>query len=241
MGLTKSKAGAPKESGEISAKTESLEVRRVGGELVEFDPDGAASVPDLRARVGAALSLAPARLKLCVGDRVIEDDASLSDLCSGIAITAVVITDWYPKGKYVHDGKDVLKILTDVGEGRFPEEKVAIFYTDGSVLRGAHQYDAYESGPDLWEAEELVVKFGFVRSYGSLFTDDAADASDWQCGDSMYGNAFVPPENPEWIQQRGQGGAVGAAEDVEANTAESSRSSSLGVRRRRGTVAGRCS
>lgn len=136
----------------------------------------------------------------------------------------------------MHDGKDVLKIATDVGEGRFPEEKVAIFYTDGSVLRGAHQYDAFSSGPELEEAEELVVKFGFVRSYSS----DArtADAGDGECSDSTCGNEFVPPENPDWIQH-GQDGVV-RAEDGEV-MAESSRSSSLGVRRRRRTAVRRCS
>lgn len=92
--LPKTEAGALKESGETGAKAESLEVRRVGGEMVEFDSDTIASVPDLRARVGVSLRLAPSRLKLCVGDRVIEDDEPLSNLCRGGEITAVVITDW---------------------------------------------------------------------------------------------------------------------------------------------------
>merc|ERR1711860_221091 len=173
--------------------TKSVTVRGVGGEAARIDLSGIAGVVALRARAGEVFGLAPYRLKLCIAGRVIEDGEPLSDLCregkEDEEITVVAQSfgpEWYPQDKYMHEGKDVLRIEYGIGPGRFPVQTVFIHYTDGSVDDGHNQYDACEWGPDAAEARALIENFGFVQRGRSHYGGERGTVRE-----------YVPLEHPE--------------------------------------------
>jgi len=97
-------------------KPATLHVALASGESVKADFSRVAKVTDVRSRVAVALSTTADKVSLLVGSTDLEDSTPPSALGPDACITAMVLEaqiwpEWYPAGKYVHDEKDVLKIV----------------------------------------------------------------------------------------------------------------------------------
>mmetsp|Transcript_56691 Transcript_56691/g.90134 ORF Transcript_56691/g.90134 Transcript_56691/m.90134 type:complete len:181 (+) Transcript_56691:64-606(+) len=148
----------------------------IDGQSVGADLHGVENVAQMRARIAEAIGKPPCQIKLISGVCIVEDTEEISKLES--TLTVVVLQrepTWLPVGKYMHDGKEVLKITGSSVYG----SRSRIHYVDGSSKDGTscHSFD------------DLVKKFGFVTH--------------WQREHDRYygGDMFeaVPIEDPdEW-------------------------------------------
>merc|ERR1711924_193239 len=88
----------------------------------------------------------------------------------GVDELTVVVTDgilWYPVGKYVHDGKDVLKIVEEQYKGRGGWEKhFVLHYTDSTSqsygLWRSATGESLRGQQSVAEVVELIARWEFV-------------------------------------------------------------------------------
>mmetsp|Transcript_16920 Transcript_16920/g.31585 ORF Transcript_16920/g.31585 Transcript_16920/m.31585 type:complete len:195 (+) Transcript_16920:74-658(+) len=119
-----------------------------------------------RRELAKVLGVASDKVHLLIGNSKLEDAQILQEAAD---LTAVVssIPIWYPPGKYVFKGKDVLKTVQETYSGRHGEEvKMIVHYTDGSSeCRGIWKSTSGESlrgQQQLSEMQDLVLQWAFV-------------------------------------------------------------------------------
>jgi len=158
----------------------------MSGDIVEASVEDIVNVAELRSRLAIVCGVRPGFVQVLDGDALLDKDDTRVEALSGRELTVMLSTDWYPAGKYIHDGKDVLKITTQSAEdsrGYVEEDSCEIHYTDGSQ----------EQTADLDCANRLIEEFGFVRHTinASFPLDD----------EFLLQVEAVPPEDPEtWLE-----------------------------------------
>jgi hypothetical protein len=131
---------------------ESLCIVGLDGHPVNVDISDAKTVPQLRFCVAAAIGKPARQVQLLDGTHTLEDVDELPVPES--SITLVILTRepaWLPMNKYMHDGKEVLKITGSAVYGA-ARHSSHIHYIDGTSEK-SDSYDAYDA---------LVEEFGFV-------------------------------------------------------------------------------
>mmetsp|Transcript_7710 Transcript_7710/g.19619 ORF Transcript_7710/g.19619 Transcript_7710/m.19619 type:complete len:229 (+) Transcript_7710:58-744(+) len=135
---------------------EALLVRKVNGEALDISLRGASSVADVRQRVAVALDVHEreyVQVKLMNGAREVGDEVAVDTLDMDVGLLAVLtrlVPDWYPRHKYVHGDREVLRI-TGTAQGR--DDFVAEF-TDGSTQNVGRAL--YEQAVGEWSWREVA-------------------------------------------------------------------------------------
>merc|ERR1740129_1450886 len=112
---------------------ESLQVRNINGEAIDVSLRGARNAADVRQHV--ALDVQDReyiQVKLLNGAREISDEVAVDslDVDAGLVVVlARLVPDWYPRNKYLHRDREVLRIT---GSNQSRDDFVAEF-TDGST------------------------------------------------------------------------------------------------------------
>lgn len=158
-----------------------------------------ANVDEVRERLTGALGVSPTRyrLELCQGSRLL-DDNTWPGVCPGAgmwwelsALLRPLAPSWYPVGKYVHHGKDVLRFewADNIWRTEDLHGSIMVHYTDGSATCLCDARARGRMAQSL--VEDLVHRFGFV-THTVDFTYDAF-------GEEFFWKEAVPPEDPsEW-------------------------------------------
>jgi hypothetical protein len=112
-----------------------ISVRKVNGEVVNVSLQGARTMADVRQRTAVALDVHNreyVEVKLLNGIQEVGDEVTMDTLDVDAGLLAVLtrlVPDWYPRGKYMHQDREVLRITgTDGGRDDFVAE-----FTDGST------------------------------------------------------------------------------------------------------------
>jgi len=169
------------------------------------------SVAAIRSKVARRLGTEEANVHLVADVHLVKD----GDILCVDELTAVISTvpSWYPRGKYVHNGKEVLKIMREKRFGTrhaqdHSEANVEFEYADGS--KTSQRLDAY--GNTALENEVLasilIQQWGFTEHITRKCTscagyeDSMEGHSEKICMGGTSGEQFseaVPAEDPdEW-------------------------------------------
>eukprot|EP00747_Dinoflagellata_sp_TGD_P059185 gnl/TRDRNA2_/TRDRNA2_151456_c0_seq2.p1 gnl/TRDRNA2_/TRDRNA2_151456_c0~~gnl/TRDRNA2_/TRDRNA2_151456_c0_seq2.p1 ORF type:complete len:208 (+),score=28.65 gnl/TRDRNA2_/TRDRNA2_151456_c0_seq2:32-655(+) len=175
---------------------------KLNGDEVLADLTGAATIRDVRKAIAETLGEHPSFIRLLFGTTTLEDSQAVSCLPANSSITVSLASpgpEWYPARKYMHDSKEVLKIMWRMSHNRGHERhSYEIVYTDGSLANQSDQGCVREDGVEERLAaifkfvEVLVEQLGFIRHCTSQYS-----ISDQPCMGCSY--EAVPPEDPdEW-------------------------------------------
>lgn len=104
-------------------------VRKVNGEALDVSLQGACSMADVRQRVAVALDIHEreyVQVKLLNGAREVGDEVALDTLDVDAGLLAVLnrlVPDWYPRLTYMHQDREVLRIMGTAREWHAPAEQ----------------------------------------------------------------------------------------------------------------------
>lgn len=168
---------------------ESLCAVSIDGQSVDADLRGVENVAQLRARIAENTGKPTCQIQLISGVYIVEDTEEISKLES--TLTVVVLQrepSWLPVGKYMHDGKEVLKI-TGVSQSHSLCVVSGVSSVYGSRSRIHYVDGSSNDGTSCHSFDDLVKQFGFVihrqREHDRYYGGDMFEA--------------VPIEDPdEW-------------------------------------------
>lgn len=123
----------------------------LSGESVEVDLDTFENAKELSSKAAQQLDMLASSLRLILEDgAILSDDTPVAEIPSMCNITVVRNDDlwWYPWGKYVFEGKNVLRLQTHTwyygggffSEGEQERESAEVVFTDGTSLKGDEDF-----------------------------------------------------------------------------------------------------
>lgn len=201
--------------------TRKLQVILMNGTAIEVDLKGVNDVAEIRTHVATACGTTRVRVQLFTsGGAELKDGGSISQPCCDGHITVVLASpgpSWYPPLQYMHDNKEVLKILIWQDSCRYTgvTAECEVVYLDGTSLSKDSDNEHEETAPPKgggkgWRQrgskgqDVLHFAYGLISQFG--FVDHCVYSCIEECSQSSQHEA-VPKEDPgqweEWESLHG--------------------------------------